>query len=455
MSLHRLEIVVCALAVFMAVGCDSDSSPSTAPPPDSPGGNMPFEQGVALDLVDPGELLPFTPLPQSATCAVGGTSQQLQLPTGYVQTLVAHEGEGYPDLPDMQTVNETGPDAGRFLYRTHELSTNAAVSVTDLESGFTTILAQRPDWERFDGLVWTPWGTLLAAEEADPSAVKDPTQPDVTGGHVYEIDPSSGTSRVVTGLGAKAHEGIRFDKQGNVYGISENDPGYIYRFVPATRGDLSRGELFALKLVTDLGDRTGWGEWVKLDSAAARIDAQTEAGAKGATSWSRPEDVEIGTSTGRDRRGNHTLYVAVTGEDRVLAIDLHPAGGAPGQVFVSDYVREGVNAPPDFDFPDNLALDRSGNLYITEDPGGNGAEGKTSGDDVWFAPFNDATAARSMPAQRFLSLTDCDAEPTGIYLSPSGRSLFIDIQHRGGASPEDQTYAIWKLRDVSFLKQAP
>ena len=41
-----------------------------------------------------------------------------------------------------------------------------------------------------------------------------------------------------------------------------------------------------------------------------------------------------------------------------------------------------MNAPADFDLPDNLALDKEGNLFITEDPGG-GAPTKTRGDDVW------------------------------------------------------------------------
>jgi hypothetical protein len=61
----------------------------------------------------------------------------------------------------MNTQNETGTNAGRFLYRTHETGANGAVTVTDLETDATRILAQRADWERFDGIVWTPWGTIL------------------------------------------------------------------------------------------------------------------------------------------------------------------------------------------------------------------------------------------------------------------------------------------------------
>jgi secreted PhoX family phosphatase len=147
--------------------------------------------------------------------------------------------------------------------------------------------------------------------------------------------------------------------------------------------------------------------------------------------------------------------VAITGENRVLAIDLKAgwqAGGHEGQVFVSDYVRAAVNAPADFTFPDNLALDKAGNLYITEDPGGSAAGGKTLGDDVWAAPFNPGSSTQSLPAERFLSITDCDAEPTGIYFSPTGRTLFVNIQHRGGADPRDLALAIKRLSSIDFLK---
>src|SRR6185295_2659251 len=127
-------------------------------------------------------------------------------------------------------------------------------------------------------------------------------------------------------IGARSHEGIRFDKQGNLYGISETNPGYIFKFVPDRRNDLSAGQLYALKIVSDQGDRTGFATWVALDRNAVVINSDAEATAKGATGYTRPEDVEMGTSAGDDRQGNDVLYVAVTGEDRVLAIDLDPKG---------------------------------------------------------------------------------------------------------------------------------
>ena len=93
----------------------------------------------------------FAPLPTSAPCTPGGNpAQPFVLPPEYAQNIFASEPQ-FPDLPDMNTQNETGPDAGRYLYRTHETGTNSAVTLTDLETDQTTTLAQRTDWERFDG----------------------------------------------------------------------------------------------------------------------------------------------------------------------------------------------------------------------------------------------------------------------------------------------------------------
>ena len=77
----------------------------------------------------------FEPVATSAACTAGGNAAEpLILPAGYAQTVVAGEPD-YPDLPDMNTVNETGASAGRFLYRAHEIGSNGAVTVTDWRPG--------------------------------------------------------------------------------------------------------------------------------------------------------------------------------------------------------------------------------------------------------------------------------------------------------------------------------
>jgi secreted PhoX family phosphatase len=99
---------------------------------------------------------------------------------------------------------------------------------------------------------------------------------------------------------------------------------------------------------------------------------------------------------------------------------------------VFDYVRIGLNASTEFEMPDNLALDRAGNLYIAEDPGGSFAT-KHKGDDIWVAtPPTGGAVGPATSVLRFATLTDCDAEPTGIYFGLRGDTLFVNAQHRGG-----------------------
>src|SRR4029079_16095331 len=78
-----------------------------------------FEQNAGLFSLSSG----FTPVPSSTTCSVGGGLSQFVLPDGFVATLVASE-PAFPDLTDMNTVNESGSNPGRYLYRTHEISPN-------------------------------------------------------------------------------------------------------------------------------------------------------------------------------------------------------------------------------------------------------------------------------------------------------------------------------------------
>jgi len=399
----------------------------------------------------------------------------------------------------MSTQNEFGKDAGRYVYRTHENRRGQAsqVSLTDLQTGQSKVLAERQDWEAFDGIVWTPWGTILAAEEVITASARDPQAPQAVAGLVYEffidrddpskldpsrerIAPGDGTSdtvqdgiRVRPALGAKSHEGMRFDRRGNLYGIAESrgrttagQSGGIFRFVPDRKGDLSTGRLQAFQ---SPNRQDGEGVWVDLDRTQVQIDADREAETKGANEYQRPEDVETGQSTGKDRNnGGNTLYVAITeGDDEgVLAIDL----SQPERPFAYDYVgKQAGNASEaeGFDAPDNLALDSKGNLVVAEDPSLNpiGADyfvaAPPRGEDD-----DDQAGQRHQPAstvQRFASLKDCAGEPSGPYFALAGterftdgtaleglvdgETLFAHRQHAGQFSPIDQLVAISPVGD--------
>ncbi len=457
----------------------------------------------------------FTPLASSAPCISGGNqAQPFVLPPGYTQEIVAVEN--FPanrtrDLWDMNTQNESGKEKGRYIYRTHEVGAGngsdptrdpngSQVTVTDLQTGQTNVVAERPDFERFDGIVWTPQETILAGEETRSAQARDPQVPQATAGLVYEffidrddptrLDPTreeiapdadgtpggvlaDGTTDTVQdgirarpALGSKSHEGMRFDKEGFYYGISEVNGGSMYRFEPDEPGDLSTGQLTALK--TENG-RTGEGTWVPLDRTAVQINADEEAKRVTANGYNRPEDVETTTSTGRDvNNGQQTVYFAETGQG-------FPSPTGTGNVFAIDtqqnerpfvYAYAGPEAgnvvTTEFQSPDNLALDHDGNLAIAEDPGGN-FPAKQRGDDVFIAkPPKGGQHEPAETVQRFASLTDCDAEPTGIYFSgqenefttPDGRTvkttretLFVNQQHAGPGQAPDKLIAITPVDD--------
>ena len=414
MSMRRS--MVFAGAALVAAACADPSTPTSA---SATADRLSFGGEPAAPF-----LSSFTPIAASASCTVSGgdASMPLVLPAGYQQTIIASEPD-YITNGDMQAWNTKGEHRGRYLYRAHETGPSTGISVTDLKTGSTRMLITRSDWVGLDGIIYTPWGTLLFAEELGSSAGNaDPDFPAATAGLVYELDPRTLTVQVRPALGSRAHEGQVIDRSGSYYGISERNGGAIFKFVPTHRGDYSAGRLYALKLTTDLGDRTGPAAWVALDGTASGVNSDVEATAKGATGYGRPEDLEIMI------KGRHQIiYAALTSENRVIAIDVSNAA-AP---VVTTVVKNGVNAPADFTFPDNLAFAPNGELFVSEDPGGS-FPGKKIGDDIWVATLNGTGTGLATAFGKFASINDCDAEPTGIIFSPSGRKLFVNIQHRGG-----------------------
>jgi hypothetical protein len=383
------------------------------------------------------------------------------IPEGYSQSVVSDESDLNiyvgNDWNDMNTVNETQKHAGRYLYRTHEVRGGAtgndgnslrvdgysggAVSVVDLKTGKAKEVVGRDDWEALDGIVWTPWHTILFAEETITSQRPDPQAPQATSGLVYELklkdgEPTSMESvTVLPKLGSLAHEGLEIDEEGNVYVIDEDKKGSIYKFVPTTYGDLSDGQLYALKVNSG---KTGAAQWLALDMNQVQISARIAAANVGATQFCRPEDLE---------RITETLYVALTCEDvdnaantsgrgAVLAVSLEET---PSIKYV---VAGGKNAPIEnqatgatgFAKVDNLATSADGKLWMVED---------NDFSDIWV--YDPASTDANNDGYRdgvhlFASLKDKSAEGTGIYFGKDPHTLFVNVQHSGTGN--DKTMAI-------------
>ena len=418
-----------------------------------------FSTNVVADLPAVNGPMAFDPIAGSAytqgtSDPVILNSQPWVIPQGYSQHIISDENtlniySGMSDWNDMNTVNESKKHAGRYMYRTHEVRPGAdlnafsggAVSVVDLKTGLAKIIAQRHDWEALDGIVWTPWHTVLFAEETITAALGDPAVPQATSGLLYEMaldkdDPTTVASITVRPkLGSLSHEGIEIDAEGNVYVIDEERSGAIYKFVPTSYGDLSAGQLYALRVIG--GGKTGAAEWIALDMNQVQVNARVAAKAVGATPFCRPEDME--------RIGN-TLYAALTCEDvanpvstsgagAVLAIKL---GETPA---VSYFVAHGVNVVKEnkvtqvtgFKSPDNLANGPDGKLWIVED---------NDYSDIWVAEPDTDGDGYSDAVHLFASLKDVPAEGTGIYFGKDPHTLYVNIQH--SATGNDKTMTITK-----------
>ena len=407
------------------------------------------------------ERFAFKPIDSSANSANWDPAAPWKVPKGYTQEMVSGETnlniytettftdngvEQSNDWHDMNTVNETGPEAGRYLYRTHEVrgvASGGSVSVVDLKTGDTKVIAQDTTYDALDGIRWTPWGTVLFAEEVD-------------GGRLFEIelDANDLTTAVAVhdraAVGRIAHEGIDVDSEGNVYVVDEHRGqtsgcaigtpcgGGIYKFVPNTYGDLSSGDLYALKVTGP--DGVGQAEWVGPIDA---LNARRSGSEFGGTSYQRPEDVEI---------IGDTLYVAITEgpraqgvgsevyESRVIALNLQT-------MTVTNFVVPGVNVPVEmgrpgdanfqtgFDNVDNLAESPDGRLVLVED---------NVPSDIWFASTRVNEFGASEKVSLFASLSDPSAEGTGIYFSPlDPDTLYVNVQH-SAADDGDGTWAISK-----------
>ncbi len=343
--------------------------------------------------------LGFQPLDRQNTPDVRSSTAPGLLPQGFTATKLISAGDptasGQP-LPgegDMITL-----DPGeRYLFTVHETKTNAALTRLDLQTGVAEVIAQNPAWSRMDPVKWTPWGTLVIGEE-------------YAGGRIYEVHPWTGEYWSRDSLGTFAHEGIAFGPDGSVYLGDENGDGAIYKFVPASYGNLREGTLYALK------DGEGW---IRIENPAM---AAAEAKAKGATLFNRPEDMEVGPD------GN--VYVTVTATHQVLRF----APGDRPQVQV--FVQGGPVGQNDFNWPDNLAFDTKGNLYIAEDIPDNEKLQYQQQDDIWVALPDRDGDGKSDGIFRFASLSTSQGaaygaqnEPTGIYFNRDGSRLYLNQQH--------------------------
>lgn len=381
---------------------------------------------------------------------------------------------------DMITVNETGrDDKGRYLFTVFETG-SSGVQRHDLQTGETETVWQSPSTTfptnhiAFDACFWTPWGTLITAEEAWETAAGGSTlpygrlfelrNPTVAPGILLPLTPSSNAGADFVHrnvIPRTSHEGIQFDEAGNMYFIDELNGGNIYKYTSAASPEdvkgggadyFAAGQTFVLRVGDgNTPNATGAFEWIPFTDASGNalpgaltitdvngvtsVDARntTNLAAFKGTDYQRPEDMQIQRRDNRD-----VLYMTTTTTHETYVIDL---GSNTISVFADRNTIDlatGAAVGNALANPDNLAIDHYGNIYIIEDRSG-GVD-----DDIWFAndtnndgDLNDAGEGIA----RWASNGTLGSEFTGLYFDPRDKNrAWVNIQHP--ASGNDRTIEV-------------
>ena len=253
-----------------------------------------------------------------------------------------------------------GYDYGtRFLFLGHVGGVDGASDITrinlDADAAHrVTLLATKDSKGQpiapIDGSTWDPWAKRLLFTTEDETAP------------IYAATPGfPATVTDISGaLGRGGYEGIQNDSAGDVWivediggpfknGTTAKQPNsFIYRFVPATPGDLQHGKLQALQVLNGAGQpitfesqaalnspdqvalhtygRSFKTRWVTLhDTAAdgtAPFDANVAAKAAHATPFKRPENGQFQPGTGFG-----TFFFDETGDTDATSPENARAGG--------------------------------------------------------------------------------------------------------------------------------
>jgi secreted PhoX family phosphatase len=375
-------------------------------------------------------------------------------------------------------------DNPQFLYVCDESSSNPAVQRIDLSkpanANATTIVTGLSEC---DPVRRTPWGSIIVAEEGgltggfyeimDPSHVNSPIA--VTNRDAGTTsDPAHLVKRKA--VGSLSFEGMVILDNGTMYFADELRPangasgGAIYKFIPqfpylgggqitqADQSPFAHGTLFGLKIGTnspnDTGQGTeiGQGVWTSINplqftDVNGNVLLRNAQVAQRFTGYYRPEDMDRDpiaeendilrmcfTATGRmSNGGGSSVETASTFGEVLCLVDAPNAAAVTG---ATPTMTRFIAGDHQLNYVDNLDFQpHTGNLVLLEDgevvvvKPDNTTE--LRGNDIWMClPDGADRDVQSDGCIRILSLRDTSSEPTGFIFTGSGRTAFVNLQHR-------------------------
>lgn len=383
----------------------------------------------------------------------------LDLPKGFQYRAFSRTGDmmndGNPVPADHDGMAAfPGPNNTVILVRNHELSPNETnkpgliappnKQYDSNNRGGTTTLVVGPNRQlisHYASLAGTnrncaggptPWGSWISCEETTETPTSHPINLKLHG-YNFEV-PANVTGLVdpvpLIAMGRFNHEAIAVDpRTGIVYQTEDRGDSLFYRFIPNQPGNLKAGGVLqALKIQGMPGVNTSNKttttiavgqsmavEWVTIDNPNPPTDiVRVEGYSKGAARFTRGEGAWF---------GNNEVYftctnggVAGTGQVWRYVPGQTPQQGGTIELFVEP------NDPNILDAPDNIVVAPTGDLILCED-----------GPNTQYIVGVTPSGQLYQLARNALN----DSEFAGACFSPSGQTMFVNIQSPG------ITFAIW------------